>query len=110
MNTSASQTASDEKALLEAEAAPHLVPYSVFINVWLGLVTLTCITVGVSYLDLKHMGIMTAILIACVKGSLVIMYFMHLRYDNKIIMWFMIAGFGTYAIFLILTFADYYYR
>ena len=103
-------TSVTETQTAEAEHEPHLVPYSVFVNVWLALVVLTFVTVGASYLDLKHMAIMTAILIATVKGTLVVMYFMHMRYDNKIIMWFAIAGFVTYAVFLLLTFADYYYR
>ena len=88
----------------------HLVPYHVFVNVWLALVGLTLVTVGASYLDLKQMTMFTAMLIACVKISLVIMYFMHVRYDSKIISYFLIACLVTYAIFVALTFADYSFR
>ena len=110
MSTPATHSQTLEAQAVDDGHEPHLVPYSVFINVWLALVVMTGVTVGASYLDLKHMAITTAILIACVKGTLVCMYFMHMRYDNKIILWFVIAGFGTFATFLLLTFADYYYR
>jgi cytochrome c oxidase subunit 4 len=88
----------------------HLVPYKVFIGVWAALVTLTLVTVGASYLDLKQMTMFTALLIACVKGSLVILYFMHMRWDKPVLAYFLIACLGTYAVFVALTFADYYYR
>ena len=88
----------------------HLVPYKVFVNVWLVLVLLTGVTVGAAYLDLKHMAFFTAILIASVKCTLVIMYFMHVRYDKPLITYCLIAAFGTYAIFVLLTFADYAFR
>jgi cytochrome c oxidase subunit 4 len=88
----------------------HLVPYKAYVAVWLALCTLTLVTIGAGYADLKHMGILVAMLIATVKVTLVILYFMHIRYEGKVLAWFLIAGFGTYAIFIALTFADYYYR
>ncbi len=92
------------------EHEQHLIPYKTFVNIWLALVALTLVTVGASYADLKHMSTFTAILIACVKSGLVAMYFMHLRFEKPIFTWFFVAAIGTYAIFVILTFADYYYR
>jgi len=89
---------------------PHLVPYSLFVAVWMALVGLTLVTVGASYLDLKQMTMFTALLIATIKISLVILYFMHARWDAPIIAYFIIACFVTYAVFVALTFADYYYR
>lgn len=88
----------------------HLVPYRVYVAVWGALVVLTLITVGVSYAELGHLTIFTAILIATVKCSLVLLYFMHLRYDKPILGVMFIATLATYAIFIILTFADYHYR
>ena len=101
---------SAEESADAAGHGEHLVPYHVFVNVWLALVGLTVITVGASYLDLKQMTLFTAMLIASVKVSLVIMYFMHVRYDSKVISYFLIACLVTYAIFVALTFADYSFR
>ena len=88
----------------------HLVPYRTYVNVWLGLVVLTVITVGASMLNLGHLAVFTAVLIAAVKCTLVLMYFMHLRYENKVFTIMLLATIFTYAIFVILTFADYVYR
>jgi cytochrome c oxidase subunit 4 len=80
------------------------------VYVWLALVVLTGITVGVQYADLAHMAIFTAILIAVVKSTLVLMYFMHIRFEKPIFLIMILATLMTYAIFVALTFADYYYR
>ena len=88
----------------------HVVPYRTYVNVWLALVGLTFVTVGAAYTDLKQMAIFTAILIATVKALLVILYFMHIRFEKPVFTWFLVAALGTYALFLILTFADYSFR
>ena len=87
-----------------------VVGYRLYLTVWLALVVLTCITVGVSYLDMKKFTVFTAMLIATVKGGLVLLYFMHLRYE-KLMYWAMILFImATYAAFVILTFTDYGFR
>ena len=88
----------------------HIVPYRTYINVWLVLLALTGVTVGAALLDLKQMAIFTAILIATIKCTLVVLYFMHIRYEHRLFTYMIVAAFGTYAIFLILTFADYGFR
>jgi cytochrome c oxidase subunit 4 len=88
----------------------HLVPYRVYVFVWMALVALTCVTVGVHYTDLAHMAIITAIIIAVVKTTLVVMYFMHIRYDQPLFTVMLLAAVATYGIFIILTFADYSFR
>ena len=45
----------------------------------------TGVTVGVSYIDLGKMNIWVALFIASIKGSLVLLYFMHLKYESKTI-------------------------
>jgi cytochrome c oxidase subunit 4 len=95
----------------EAHAArAHEVPDRVYFYVWAALVTLTGITVGVHYTDLSHMAVITALLIATVKCSLVVLYFMHIRFERPIFAVMILATIATYATFIILTFADYYYR
>ena len=88
----------------------HHVPYRTYVNVWLALLALTAVTVGAAYADLKHLAIFTAILIACVKSTLVILYFMHLRYEHRLFTYMFLAAVFTYAIFVALTFADYSFR
>ena len=78
--------------------------------VWGALVALTGITVGVSYLDLKNIAITVALMIATVKVTLVILYFMHVRFDKAIVAYMLMAFVLTYAIYIGLTLADYVYR
>ncbi|MBZ0111230.1 MAG: cytochrome C oxidase subunit IV family protein [Thermoanaerobaculia bacterium] len=64
---------------------PNIRPY---IMVFVALMTLTLITVAVSYLHLPTMeAIALALLIATVKASLVACYFMHLMTERKLILW-----------------------
>lgn len=88
----------------------HVAPYGLYVKVWAVLVILTIVTVGVCYADLAHMAIITALMIATIKSSLVLLYFMHVRYEKPIIGVMIIAALATYATFVILTFADYSYR
>ena len=87
-----------------------LVAYSVYLKVWAILLVLTVLTVAVSYLDLKNVTILTATLIASVKGTLVLLYFMHVRFEDRIFAWMIGAILVTYAIFVGLTFVDYWFR
>lgn len=88
----------------------QIVPYRIYFIVWLGLLALTVVTVGVSYIDMRNVAILTAVLVASVKCSLVLLYFMHLRFSKLLYTVMILAVLGTYAIFIGLTFADYGYR
>lgn len=58
----------------------------VYILVFIALGVLTVLTVGVAYLDLPLVpAVITALLIATVKGALVAGYFMHLITEERII-------------------------
>lgn len=92
------------------EQEQHHVPYSVYIIVWAGLLLLTVVTVSVAYVDMKHVTVLTAMVIATCKAMLVLLYFMHIRFEKPIYALMIVAAFGTYAIFIGLTFVDYLYR
>ena len=88
----------------------HIVPDSVLISVWAALLALTAVTVGVSLVDLKHITIFTAVIIATVKATLVVLYFMHMRYERPLYWWMLSAALGFYGIAIGLTFVDYSFR
>jgi cytochrome c oxidase subunit IV len=92
------------------EPGHTLVPYGRYAAVWAALIALTGITLGASYLDMKHLAIFTCLLIAVVKSTLVMMYFMHLRYENRLFLKMLMIVLVTYAIFVALTFSDYAFR
>ena len=51
--------------------------------IFMALVALTVLTVGQSYVDLGKANLVVVIIIASMKASLVVSFFMHLRWDNK---------------------------
>ena len=61
----------------------HISSVPFYVAVFLGLLFLTGMTVGQSYVDLGKANIILVILIATAKASLVVTFFMHLRWDNK---------------------------
>ena len=96
---------------MNAQAEKHaLVPFRVYLWVWAALICLTGITVGAQFTNLQHLAVFTAILIATVKAGLVILYFMHVRFEKPLFAVMILAVLCTYGIFLGLTFADYIYR
>ena len=63
--------------------AGHVVPVRVLLGVWAILVVLTVATVAVTRVDFgPGTNLWIAMGIATVKASLVLLYFMHLRYDQ----------------------------
>lgn len=75
-------------------------------NVLITLLTLTVITVAVARIDLGILNIVIAIGIATVKGSLVCLYFMHLKYDNKLNQVVFASAFAFLILFAALTLSD----
>ena len=94
----------------EHDHAHPLVPYSLYFKVWVGLIVLTVVTVSVSCVDLKHVSLLTAALIATAKSMLVLLYFMHVRFGKLMYAYMILAVVITYGIFVGLTFVDYSFR
>ncbi len=59
--------------------------YGVYVAVFGGLVALTALTVAVSYANLGIFNVVVALLIASAKASLVALFFMHLRFENRLL-------------------------
>ncbi|MBI5419860.1 MAG: cytochrome C oxidase subunit IV family protein [Deltaproteobacteria bacterium] len=63
----------------------HGTGYGIYVIVWIALLVLTGATVAVSYANLGLMNVAVALLIASVKASLVALFFMHLKFENKLV-------------------------
>ena len=72
--------------------------------VLLSLFVLTVITVAVAQIDFGIFNAFIAMLIACIKGSLVVMYFMRLKYDEKI--YAVIFGSSVFFLFVFYFFSE----
>ena len=91
----------------ESAHAPHSVSYATYLLIWLGLITLTAITVAVAGIELGRWVIITALGIASIKTLLVLAGFMHLKFEDRVFRLFLGVALLTLAIFLVLTFFDY---
>lgn len=82
------------------QALAHPVPLRVLLAVFAALMLLTFITVAATWIDLGAFNIWLALLIAVVKGSLVALYFMHLRWDSPFNAIVLIAAMFFVALFV----------
>lgn len=62
----------------------HIVSFNVYIKVLSVLIVLTTLTVVVAQMDFGIFNILIAMGIATIKAALVLLFFMHLKYDNKL--------------------------
>ncbi len=69
----------------------HVAPVSLYLTIFLALMAGTAITVAVAYLDLGFFNTAVALGIAVTKATLVILYFMHVRWASRLT-WVVIAG------------------
>ena len=90
----------------QTQSHHHILPLSVYINVGLALLGLTVITVWISFYNFGSFNLVVAMGVAAVKASLVALYFMHLKYDNKLYLVIFLASLLFLATFIILTMFD----
>ena len=88
----------------------HIVGYSKLTMVWLVLLLLTALTVWVSRLELRLGHVWGSLAIATTKAGLVIAFFMHMRYEGRLLRWLLFVALLTLAIFIGFTFFDVLYR
>ena len=96
---------SREKAAT-GEHKPHVLPLKIYAGVWIGLLVLTVVTVKVSYLDFGVFNLVIAMGIATLKATLVVLFFMHLKYDEPFNVVVFVSSFAFLAVFFMLTLAD----
>ena len=89
-----------------SENKHHIIPLSTYIAVFISLIIMTIITVISSQYDFGSLNIIIALFIATFKSSLVLLFFMHLYYDNKLNAAFLIGSFIFLALFIGLTLID----
>ena len=88
----------------------HVVPASLYVGIWATLMVLTLTTVLASFAELGQFNIVVALLIATIKGTLVVLFFMHLRYSPKLTIAAVIASVFFLFIMFSLTMTDYLSR
>ena len=84
----------------------HILPLSIYLRVAVALLILTVITVWVGQIHLGEANLLVAMLIAGIKASLVVLFFMHLKYENKLFAAVFVAALLFVAAFIVFTMAD----
>jgi len=85
----------------------HVVPKRIYVAVFSALVVLTLVTIRASFVDLGPFNVAVALAIACFKATLVILYFMHVRYSPRLI-WLVVGGsLAWLAVLVVVTMTDY---
>jgi len=88
----------------------HIVPTRVYYLVFLALMVGTAATVWVAYLDLGFANTAVAMGIAVTKATLVILYFMHVKYSSRLTWVVVASGFIWLGILFVLGLTDYLSR
>ena len=85
----------------------HIASVKSYVGIFLTLMVLTAVTVAVAYVNLGQLNKVVALAIATFKATLVILYFMHVKYSSRLTKLVVVSGFFFLIILLGLTMADY---
>jgi cytochrome c oxidase subunit 4 len=85
----------------------HVSPISLYVTIFLALMVLTAVTVFAAFVNLGQFNFLVAMVIACFKASLVIWYFMHVKYQSKLTKLTLSTGLFFLAILLGMMLIDY---
>jgi cytochrome c oxidase subunit 4 len=88
----------------------HVVPVRTYVAIFAALMVFTAITVAVAFFDLGALNNVVMISIAVVKATLVVMYFMHVRYSTQLIPMVVVGGVFFLLVLLGITMSDYVTR
>lgn len=88
----------------------HLVPLSVYVKTIIALLILTVLTVGASYVDVGRFNIFVSMGIALAKATLVLMFFMGLKYDTNLNRAYILSSFVAFTIMITITAGDLWTR
>jgi cytochrome c oxidase subunit 4 len=88
----------------------HIVPRRTYFLIFGALMLFTAITVGVAFLDLGPMNTVVALAIACTKATLVVLFFMHVKYSSRLTWAVVVGSVFWLGIMLALTMGDYLTR
>jgi cytochrome c oxidase subunit 4 len=89
----------------------HIVPVRIYIVIFVALLAGTALTVFAAFIDFPwQFNTIVALTIAVAKATLVVLYFMHVRYSSRLIWVIVAAALFWMAILFAFTFSDYLTR
>ena len=97
----------DREQIVEPEHHEHIVAPGTYLAIILTLLVLTGLTVAAAFVNLGRLNIVVALLIATIKATLVVLFFMHAKYSPKRTKLVIMAGIFWLIILLFMTLSDY---
>ena len=91
-------------------AEHHIVQPLEYCYVYGALIVGTILTVVAAQLELGVFNLIVALGIACTKAVIVILFFMHVKYQSHLIKVTVAAGFFTFIVLITMTLVDYMSR
>ncbi|HEX5835391.1 MAG TPA: cytochrome C oxidase subunit IV family protein [Pyrinomonadaceae bacterium] len=89
----------------------HIVPVKVYLAIFLALLVGTALTVVAAFIDFPwRLNTIVALTIATIKATLVVLYFMHVRYGTRLVWVIVASALFWMAILFAFTFSDYFTR
>jgi cytochrome c oxidase subunit IV len=89
----------------------HIVQPRIYIVIFLALMVGTALTLLAAFYDFPGpLNAVVALTIAVVKATLVVLYFMHVRYSGRLIWLVIVAALLWLVIMFAITFSDYWTR
>ena len=88
----------------------HISPKSTYITIFGALMVCTILTVLAAFINLGNLNFPVAITIAVFKATLVVLFFMHVKYGSKLTKLIVGVAFFFLGVMLSLTMADYLSR
>jgi cytochrome c oxidase subunit IV len=82
------------------EHVEHHLPKNLYFAIFGALMVLTALTVGLAFVNLGQLNIVVALAVAIVKASLVVLFFMHLKYESHLTK--VVLGAGVFWLMLLL--------
>lgn len=93
-----------------AEQKAHIISYKTYLFVLLALITFTLLSVVVTEIHLGALSVFVALLFACLKTTLVLWYFMHLKFERRTYKVFLLLVLFVYIAVVVITMLDYIFR
>jgi cytochrome c oxidase subunit 4 len=92
------------------EYIEHHVPKRTYFVVFGALMVLTVLTVAVAFRDLGSLNVLVALAVAGAKATMVVLFFMHVKYSSRLTQLVVIAALAWLAILFGITMTDYLTR
>ena len=88
----------------------HILPKKVYYTIFGILMLCTGLTVWIAFIDLGPLNTIAALAIAVFKATLVILFFMHVKYSTRLTWAVVVGSFFWLGIMLVITMSDYLTR